>query len=220
MIEKSGYFSVPSQTERLDERHEQNFLDVDLDGMNIVVEPGVYQTSGDTLLMMECVKIGADQNFLEIGCGSGAVSVAIAKRALSGVGVDINEKAVANAKRNAEVHGIKNLEFFTSNVFENVSGKFDVIICNPPYNNHDVSDNVDRMFWDPNDEMKNSFFKNVGEYLKLDGKIYFGWADFSDIDTELPFRLAEKYGFKVLEIYKKPHKEVFSFYVIEFIRKF
>ncbi|NTV22524.1 MAG: class I SAM-dependent methyltransferase [Candidatus Yonathbacteria bacterium] len=219
MIKKSNFHSIPSQAKRLDERHTDNSFEVAICGMKIAVEPGVYQTSEDSELMAESVEITKNQNFLEIGCGTGVVSISVAKRAANGIGVDINEKAVANARRNAEAQKIDNLQFFVSDVFEKVTGNFDVIICNPPYTKHDAKDNIERMFWDPENEMKQTFFKEVGGYLKMRGKIYFGWADFADIDTNLPFKLAEKHGYILVNTFKKPHKNDFHFYVLEFTRK-
>lgn len=219
MINQSNFHSIPRQAKRLDERHADNSLEVDICGMKIVVDPGVYQTSGDSVLMAEVVNIGKEQNFLEIGCGTGAVSISVAKRAAGGIGVDINEKAVANARRNAEEQKAENLEFLISNVFEKVVGDFDVIICNPPYTRYDVKDNIDRMFWDPEDEMKRNFFKEAGNHLKPGGKIYFGWADFADIDIDLPFKLAKENGYVLVDTFKKSHKSDFHFYVFEFARK-
>lgn len=114
-------------------------------------------------------------------------------------------------------HGVTNIEFHISNVFENVKGTLDVIICNPPYTKHEVRNNIDRMFWDPEDEMKKKFFKEAGKYLKPGGRIYFGWADFADIDVDLPFKLAEESGCKHINTFKKPHGDDFNFYVLEFV---
>ncbi len=216
MIQQSDYQSIPRQTEKLNERHTGEPYEVECCGMKIVVEPGVYQTSGDSELMAESVDITHDQNFLEIGCGTGVVSLAVARRSLGGIGVDINKKAVENSKRNAEIQKVDNVAFIFSNVFENVEGQFDVIICNPPYTKHEVRDAIDRMFWDPEDEMKTTFFTDVGNYLKPGGKIYFGWADFADIDVNLPFKLANMHGYKLTATYKKPHRGSFNFYVFEF----
>lgn len=219
MIKQSKFHSIPRQAKRLEERHFDNTDRVDICGMEITIDPGVYRTSGDSELMLKVVDIQENQNFLEVGCGTGVVSLSVAKRSRSGVGVDINEKAVLNAKKNAKEHKVNNLEIYISNVFEKVNGKFDVIICNPPYTNHEVRDDVDRMFWDPKDEMKQTFFREVGKYLKSEGKIYFGWADFADIDIELPFRLAEENGYILVNTFKKPHKKDFNFYVFEFRRR-
>jgi len=185
-------------------------------GMKIVVNPGVYQTSGDSELIAKSVKINKNEIFLEIGCGTGVVSIATAKRSKSGIGVDINEKAVENSKQNADMQGIKNVEFLKSDVFENVSGKYNVIICNPPFTKHDARDNIDRMFWDPEDEMKRKFFREAGKFLKPNGKIYFGWANFADVDVNLPFKLAEENGYELVNKFNKPFENDFTYYVFEF----
>ncbi len=216
MFHPTHFHSIPRQAKRLEERHTDNALEVNVCGMNIAVDPGVYQTAGDSELMAEVVRISKHETFLEVGCGTGVVSIAVARRAARGVAVDINERAVANAVRNARTHHVSNVEFFVSNVFEKVSGQFDVIICNPPYTKHEVRDTIDRMFWDPNDEMKRAFFREVGTHLAPGGRIYFGWADFADIDVNLPFTLAAEYGYALVNTFKKPHNNDFSFYVLEF----
>lgn len=219
MISQSNFHSIPKQAKRLEERNGAQPFVVEICGMEITVDPGVYQTSGDSELMIQSVAITKQQNFLEVGCGSGAVSIAVAKKAHGGVGVDINERAVANSIKNAKQEGVENVEFLVSDVFEKVEGMFDVIICNPPYTKHDARDAVDRMFWDPEDLMKKRFFKEVEKYLKPQGRIYFGWANFADIDVSLPFTLAQEHGYKLLHTYSKPHRTDFTFYVFEFVKK-
>jgi len=218
-IKQTNFHSIPRQSIRLDERHTGKSYDVKCCGMKIIVNSGVYQTSGDSELMAESVEITKEQDFLEVGCGTGVISIALAKRAHNGIGVDINNEAVENSRQNAETQNVANVEFFKSDVFEKVKEKFDVIVCNPPYTKHEVRDNIDRMFWDPEDEMKQKFFKEVGEHLKPNGKIYFGWADFADIDVDLPFKLAEANGYKLVNTFSKPHGNDFTFYVLEFISK-
>lgn len=215
-IKQTNFHSIPRQSARLEERRTGKPYEVECCDMEIIVNPGVYQTSGDSDLMAESVEIGANENFLEIGCGTGVISIVLAKRAVNGISVDINDKAVENSKLNAKTQGVTNVEFFESNVFENVKGQFDVIICNPPYTKHVIRDNIDRMFWDPEDEMKQRFFWEVGKYLKSNGRIYFGWADFADIDVNLPFKLAEASGYTLVNTFSKPHGNDFIFYVLEF----
>ncbi len=182
-IKSCNFHSIPRQAKRLDERHTSESMEVERCGMTIIVDTGVFQTDGDSELMAESVRIEKDESFLEVGCGSGIVSLVVAQKAASGIGVDINERAVECSKRNAQAHNITNVEFLRSDVFENVTGVFDVIICNPPYTSHEVRDDIDRMFWDPENEMKRKFFSDVGKHLKHGGRIYFGWANFADIDV-------------------------------------
>jgi len=215
-IKYSDFHAIPRQSAILGERKTGKPYKVECCGMKIVVNPGVYQTSGDSELIAKSVKINKNEIFLEIGCGTGVVSIATAKRSKSGIGVDINEKAVENSKQNADMQGIKNVEFLKSDVFENVSGKYNVIICNPPFTKHDARDNIDRMFWDPEDEMKRKFFREAGKFLKPNGKIYFGWENFADVDVNLPFKLAEENGYELVNKFNKPFENDFTYYVFEF----
>ena len=217
-LPKTSYHSVPHQAKHLDKVKKDDRSEIIAAGLNLSVHKGVYGTAPDSELMAESVMIGNNQNFLEIGCGTGVISLAVAKRARSGVGVDVNELAVANSKENAEKLGIRNVNFLRSNVFQNVEGTYDVIICNPPYTNHAIRDDIDRMFWDPGDEMKTTFFGEVGTYLKSGGRIYFGWANFADINTELPFELAEKNNYRHTNTFvRSAENGKFAFYVFEFV---
>ncbi|THA09480.1 peptide chain release factor N(5)-glutamine methyltransferase [Rodentibacter pneumotropicus] len=79
---------------------------------------------------------------LDLGTGTGAIALALASEltlickkqhiALSISGVDLIPNAVELAKSNAEKNQL-NVVFFQSQWFENVEGKFDLIVSNPPY---------------------------------------------------------------------------------------
>ncbi len=84
---------------------------------------------------------------LEIGVGSGVISVMLALliEDISIIGVDINEKALDLATKNATKHNMQDkIEFIKSDLFENVVGDFDMIISNPPYiaNDYKLPSNV------------------------------------------------------------------------------
>ena len=77
---------------------------------------------------------------LDLGTGSGAIALAIAhtllaeKRPAYVIAVDASDDALNVARRNSEILQLsQSLEFIKSNWFEKVSGKFCLIVSNPPY---------------------------------------------------------------------------------------
>lgn len=73
---------------------------------------------------------------LDIGTGSGAIAISIAKEipASKVLGVDISDKALEVANRNKELNEVNNLKFLKSDIFSNIKfNNFDLIISNPPY---------------------------------------------------------------------------------------
>ncbi|MBI5636111.1 methyltransferase [Candidatus Micrarchaeota archaeon] len=110
---------------------------MELMGVELVDDSDVYKPSDDSVLLAQGVAEYAQGKFLEIGCGSGFVSVLAAKKiAVSEVtGVDVNKNAVELSWRNAELNNVeKKCVFLESNLFGAIGGKqFDCIAFNPPY---------------------------------------------------------------------------------------
>ena len=196
-----------SQEEKFKERRSTAKRVVNVCGEEFIALKNVYDTSTDTELMADVVSINKSQTFVEIGCGTGAVSLIVGQHAKSGLGVDINPEAVRNANLNKKVLGVKNVTFALSDVFDQVDGKFDIVICNPPYNAYKPADKVEMMFWDDKNIMKQKFFNQVRRHLKPGGYVYFGWADFGDLDQQLPEKLAEKSGLFLCRKYSRKRAE-------------
>ncbi len=76
-----------------------------------------------------------NKKLIDVGCGYGAMGLTIGHflNNLNLTLIDINERAVELCKQNAEnILSHKNYNIFTSNIFENVTGTFDVAVTNPP----------------------------------------------------------------------------------------
>lgn len=106
-------------------------------GLTFHVEPGVLIPRADTEILvekaLEWMKPGA--RVLDIGTGSGAIAVSLAKlgRQAQVTAVDVSDRALEIARRNAERNGAA-VEFVKSDCFSALKGrKYDMIVSNPPY---------------------------------------------------------------------------------------
>ena len=106
--------------------------------MRFVTDAGVFSRSRidfGSLLLIENMRLRRDARVLDVGCGYGPIGLAAARLAVDGkvTMIDVNERAVALARRNAEKNGIRNVEIRQSDVYSAVQGEtFDVILTNPP----------------------------------------------------------------------------------------
>jgi len=91
----------------------------------------VYPVSEDSIFLIRSLNVDSER-VLEIGCGSGVVSLHCARNNCSVVSVDINPNAVAAAEHNADRNGIK-LDVRVSDVYSGVTERFDLIVFNLPY---------------------------------------------------------------------------------------
>ena len=101
-------------------------------GIDIAEDPDVYPPSDDSILLIESLEVRPGERVLEVGCGSGVVSIHCARNGCDVTAVDVNPKAVELAGRNAEANGVS-FPISESDVYENVDGRFDTIVFNLPY---------------------------------------------------------------------------------------
>ena len=121
---------------------------------------------------------------LDIGTGSGAIALALAKNRpdWSVTAADISQDALELATENANAQNL-NLSFIKSDCFSEISAKYDIIVSNPPYisraDEAEVSLNV--LHSEPHlalfaDEDGLAIYRKIAEgskdYLTDDGKIY------------------------------------------------
>ncbi|QGY05404.1 class I SAM-dependent methyltransferase [Methylobacterium mesophilicum SR1.6/6] len=72
---------------------------------------------------------------VDIGCGSGAAGICVAKRASGAevVLVDINPAAMRAARINGRLAGTGGVKVLRSDMLRDVAGRFDLIVSNPPF---------------------------------------------------------------------------------------
>lgn len=109
-------------------------------GYPIKVNGGVLIPRQDTEILVEqCIHLMKEKEnpkILDIGTGSGAISIALAKEIHGSevLGLDISDDALKVAVENRELNNVENLKFLKSDVFQHVKEKnYDLIVSNPPY---------------------------------------------------------------------------------------
>ncbi|TEY00909.1 HemK/PrmC family methyltransferase [Campylobacter sp. US33a] len=142
-------------------------------GLEFYIEKGVLIPRYDseillTHLISTCQK-HSYKNILEIGFGSGILSIVLAKTLhLKIQACDINPLALQIAKKNAKIHKVDHLIDFTLCDFKDLKGNFDLIFSNPPYIKNDYKLDI----WVQN-EPKEALFGGVKGYEILEQIIHF-----------------------------------------------
>lgn len=113
---------------------------VDFNGVIIDVNKDVLIPRFETELLVvkleEYIKkyLNEDLDILDIGTGSGCIAIYLKSKFLTSnvTGVDISIEALSLASSNAFKNKL-DISFIKSDIFSNISGKFNVIVSNPPY---------------------------------------------------------------------------------------
>lgn len=135
-----------------------------LDRKRYFQEQGVTTEKYVIPYIEDVVPVHKDIRVLEIGCGEGGNLVPFLKMGCEGVGVDINDKQIKNAKIFVdEILPDARAKFISQNIYDVTSddiGKFDLIML------RDVIEHI------PNQEV---FIKHLKTFLKPEGKVFFGF---------------------------------------------
>ena len=103
----------------------------------------------DTLLpaLKKTVSAKGSARILDMGTGTGAICLALLKECpeVTGIGSDISDDALETAARNAARNDLgARFEAIRSDWFEKISGRFDIIVSNPPYIKTDIVATLDQ----------------------------------------------------------------------------
>jgi len=151
---------------------------------------------------------------LDIGTGSGCIPISLKKNLPNAkvYAIDVSEKALATAKKNAELNKVE-INFILKNILEteDLEQQFDIIVSNPPYVRNlekaEINPNVLEyephlaLFVEDNDALL--FYRKITELakknLKPEGQLYFEINQYLGKET---VALVESYGFKSVKLVK------------------
>ena len=139
---------------------------------------------------------------IDIGTGSGCISIALGKNSHANISaIEISKEAIKVAKENARINGVR-VNFVNQDIFKNTTlPKVDLIVSNPPYvlesEKKKMKANV--LHYEPHlalftpDKNPLLFYKRIGnlasKYLNCGGKLF--------------FEINEQYGDKILQVLSK-----------------
>ncbi len=155
------------------------------------VPEGVYVPREDSYLSAEVL---VDQSLeskkvLDVGTGSGFLAVIASSLGAEVEALDINPKAVEVARENARRNSCS-LEAFRSDLFEEVTGSYDIITFNAPYLPEEKEEGGDyeNMAWEGGEEGRETidrFIESAGDFLNEGGYILLTQIESNGVDRTL-----------------------------------
>ena len=147
-------------------------------------------------ISLECMNKLSHPRILEVGTGSGCISISIALMRVDAkiLSIDISQNALNKAQENSDYHKTNNVKFLNLDFLKEIpSERFDIIVSNPPYI--------------PLEEMKNIMI-DVKEYEpKIALTDFNDGLVFYDRFADLGSKLLKKEGWMVLEVGIDDHPE-------------
>lgn len=183
-------------------------------GIDIKVDENVLVPRFDTEILVETALkyIKPNDKVLDMCTGSGCIICAIAKNCNieKGTGAELSEGAIQVAKNNVKYNEIPNVEIIQTDLFANITEKYNVIVSNPPYITTSEIETLDTevkdkepymALWGHDDGLY--FYRKITEnarlYLKEDGFLLYeiGCEQAEDV-----VGIMKNNGFKEIEVIK------------------
>jgi methylase of polypeptide subunit release factors len=144
-----------------------------------------------------------DDRVLDLGCGSGVLSVFAAAKAREVVAVDISPPATEDTAQNCRRLGLTNVTVQRSDMFSTVEGKFDIVLAHPPY----IALNLksDEQQWGTSDRFLPTLFSQVGDHLVDAGRLVVVYPLGSSKQLE---ELAAAHDLELVEVKPTPRKSL------------
>ncbi|MCL2838321.1 MAG: 23S rRNA (uracil(1939)-C(5))-methyltransferase RlmD [Oscillospiraceae bacterium] len=96
----------------------------------------INNASAEKMIAFVADNLSPTDRVLDLYCGGGAISLCVARKAASVVGVEVNKQAIIEAIANARRNNIENIEFIagkSERIIDNIDfSEFDAVILDPP----------------------------------------------------------------------------------------
>lgn len=156
-------------------------------GQNIYPRYGVFAPTRHEYLdlLAQAVLPAGAQTALDVGTGTGVIAAILAKRGLPNIiATDTQAAALQCATDNMARLGLSNrVNIIEADLF--APGRFDLVVCNPPWLPGKAKTALDAAIYDPDSQMLSRFLKQVQDYLAPRGE---AWLILSDLAEHLQLR--------------------------------
>jgi len=173
--------------------------EIKCNGLSLTVLPGVYAPlffSDSEWFTAQLPSIVGQKSLLEIGTGTGIVSVACAMNGARVVATDINPLAVENARINSIAHKLR-MPILYGDVYQAIEHhqRFDFIFWAHPFNNwpRPVRNMLLRSGMDYKYSGLKSFILGAKQHLTRTGKLLLGTGDSADLKAIWSFATTNGY---------------------------
>ena len=196
-----SYTYKPLLEKYLSRTRNYRYKDISLEISPEVFHPGFFFST--KLLLQYISKLPLRQKkFLELGCGSGLISIAAARKGAVVTASDINPVAVEFLKKNCRENNVE-MEIIQSDLFKRIPVRaFDIMAINPPYYKKQAVTAKDHAwFCGENGEYFSVLFDTIGSYIHPGTQILM--AIFEGCDMEMINGYAYRNGFSLTCVHSK-----------------
>jgi release factor glutamine methyltransferase len=196
---------------------------ITITAMKDVYAPGFFT---DSLWFSQRIpEIVGTKSLLEIGTGTGIISIFCALNGASVIATDINPAAVQNAIDNVKRRGLSNVCVRMGDLYSPIKTgeRFDYIFWAHPFNNWDspVHDVLFRSGMDFKYQGVRGYIMGARKFLTRNGKLLLGTGDSADLETISRIAYVNDYTIRVLESEKVRLEEkgadLITYMICEFV---
>ena len=166
-----------------------------------VFHPGFFYSTKILLRYLKHKQL-LQKTFLELGAGSGLISIYAAQKGAHVTATDINPVAIDCIRKNARLNHVS-FSIINSDLFKQIPRQsFDMVVINPPYYKKDPVSNVDYAWYcGENGEYFENLFKDLEKYMHEHTEVFMVLCD--GCDMQMIHQFAIQNGFTMHSVYTK-----------------